>query len=156
MRGSRPRCPSCRCSRTGRGLIQAPTAHSTDRQPSLLPDLVSALEHVIVGADDNPRARGLAGGLLSYVYNPLDIIPDDGPLGLVDDAFICALGIEELKKAGHITVDPFIQGACDLAFALVPILDPKLRDALSRFVADLVATTTRQVSMGVFQGGIDG
>lgn len=137
-------------------FLIAPTASTSQRLqvgmlPLLLPDLVRTLEQIIVNAKDDQAARGFAGGLLAYVYNPLDIIPDEeGPIGLVDDTVVCALGLGKLVQREQFVHDEFTQGACELVVGLLGILDGDLRDALERFVEDLSETTARQVSMGVF------
>lgn len=119
--------------------------------PMLLPALVAKLEQIIVLSDEDPAARGLAGGLLSYVYNPLDIIPDDeGPLGLLDDVVICAIGLTALASGERWKLDEITSGACECVVALVPSLAPDLAQALKDFVAQLIDATSRQVQLGVF------
>ena len=103
----------------------------------LLPDLVAAIEKIIVSATDKPRVRQVAGGLLTYVYNPLDLIGDDSPLGRVDDAIICAVGLQHLREAGEIDLDPDIAAVCDWAARSLPLLSSDLQDSIRWFVRDL-------------------
>ena len=105
--------------------------------PLLLPHLVEAVEHIIVGADDMPKVRAFAGGLLTYVFNPLDLIPDDGPLGWLDDAVVCALGLRRLTEAGSVELDQHTDAVCELVLESLPSISADLREAIERFVADL-------------------
>jgi uncharacterized membrane protein YkvA (DUF1232 family) len=107
----------------------------------LLPDLVAAIEQAIVDGIDQPRLRRLAGGLLAYVYNPLDLIGDDTPLGRVDDAIICALGLKRLEEQEGLELPPHIGAICDLALRALPLLNDELKEGIESFVKDLVLST---------------
>lgn len=103
----------------------------------LLPDLVSTIEKVIVDAADDPRVRRLAGGLLTYVYNPLDLIGDDSPLGRVDDAIVCARGLLRLADGFDVELSPDARAICEAAADALPLLNRSLRDAIVSFGEDL-------------------
>jgi len=124
----------------------APEASHADRArlaltQLLLPDLVDAIEQVIVAADDRPTARAFAGGVLTYVYNPLDLIGDDSPLGLLDDTIICALGLNHMARTGDIELDSRVAGMCELAADALPLLNADLREGIEDFVRDLALST---------------
>lgn len=105
--------------------------------PMMLADLVEAMESVVVSADDEPGVRGYAGGILSYVYNPLDFISVEGPVGLVDDTIICAMGLLHLEDNGKIEMDVTISALAHRAARLVEHLDQKISAAIKDFVANL-------------------
>jgi uncharacterized membrane protein YkvA (DUF1232 family) len=107
----------------------------------LLPDLVIAVEKAIIEANSQPRVRRLAGGLLTYVYNPLDLIGDDTPLGRLDDAIICAIGLQRLQELENITLEPHVSAICDLAVRSLSLLNDDLRDAIEWFMHDLENST---------------
>lgn len=138
----------------------APSASNAQRielgmLPMLLPDLERVLQRLIVSVKDDDAARGFAGGLLSYIYNPLDILPDDdGPIGLLDDTFVCAVGLMKLAERSTFVHDEFTRGICELVTSLLPALDAGLRDSIERFVADLLQATSRQIALGVFAPGV--
>lgn len=128
----------------------APSASMAERLelallPMLLPALVGGVERVIAAAAA-PAVRGFAGGLLTYVYNPLDILGDDGALGLVDDTFVCALGLRTLQDEKLIELDDYLAGICELAMRLLPKLDEDLVESIRRFVSDLRRTTAQSVT----------
>lgn len=103
----------------------------------LLPDLVEAVEQLIIASDEQPRVRHMAGGLLTYVYNPLDLIDDDSVVGRVDDALVCALGLRRLRELERVELSPGIAACCDLADRQLRVLNADLRDGIRDFVADL-------------------
>lgn len=107
----------------------------------LLPDLVAAVEDVIVNSTDNAAARGMAGGLLTYVCNPLDIIGDEQPLGRVDDTIICAIGLRRLQELEHVPLPPRVEAACDVAASCLCYLSEDLQESIEEFVAELEAST---------------
>ena len=57
----------------------------------------------------------------TYIYNPLDLLPDDGPLGMVDDTLVCVLGLDVLQRSGKVQLDQFSKAACDLALPLFAV-----------------------------------
>jgi len=105
--------------------------------PMMLPDLVEAMESVVINADDEPGVRGYAGGILSYVYNPLDFISVEGPVGLVDDTIICAMGLLHLESSGKIEMDGTVSALAHRAARLVEDLDQKISAAIKDFVENL-------------------
>ncbi len=107
----------------------------------LLPELVAAVEKVIVQSTDNVSARGMAGGLLSYVCNPLDIIGDDMPLGRVDDALICALGLERLRSLHRVELGPRTDAVCRVAADCLGYLSTDLQHSIEDFVSELERST---------------
>lgn len=108
----------------------------------LLPDLVAALETIIVDAGRKQHhVRRLAGGLLTYVYNPLDLIGDDTPLGRVDDTIICALGLARLRERDHIDLSPGVSAICALAESELLLLAPELQTEIRAFITDLDKAT---------------
>jgi len=107
----------------------------------LLPELVAAVEQVIVQSTDNASARGMAGGLLSYVCNPLDIIGDELPLGRVDDALICAIGLERLRQLHRVELGPRTEAVCRAATDCLGYLAMDLQHSIEDFVADLERST---------------
>lgn len=109
--------------------------------PSLLPDLVSAVEQVIVGAEDEHYVRGFAGGLLTYVYNPFDLIEDEAPFGFADDALVCALGLQLLQEKGFIDLDADVSATCAEVSKCLPALSADLRTAIEDFVEKLSGST---------------
>jgi uncharacterized membrane protein YkvA (DUF1232 family) len=109
----------------------------------LLPELVAALERVIVGSAHHTGARGMAGGLLTYVCNPLDIIGDDLPLGRVDDVLICAIGLRRLEEEAKFALTPRVGAVCDVAAGTLPLLRKDLRDSIEEFVTSLESQTLR-------------
>jgi len=110
---------------------------SLAQAPLLLPDLVSFLESIIVQADDQPRIRAYAGGLLTFVYNPLDFIGDEPPAGLVDDTVVCALGLRKLAEEGTVELDPVVDGLVSSVAGLVGYLGQDLLSAITGFVEEL-------------------
>lgn len=125
----------------------APRASSTDHVwlgllQLLLPELVKALEAVIVESGHHAGARRMASGLLTYVCNPLDIIGDDLPLGRVDDVLICALGLRRLEKLGF-KLTARILAVCDLAVGCLPWLRKDIRDGIEEFLGSLEADTLK-------------
>ena len=106
----------------------------------LLPELVSAVESVIVASGHNEGARGMAGGLLTYVCNPLDIIGDDLPLGRVDDVLVCALGLKRLEELGF-ELPGRSAAACEVAIGCLPWLRKDVREGVAEFVASLQRRT---------------
>ena len=109
--------------------------------PMLLPDLVAAIEGVICDAPDSAPVRGMAGGLLGYVCNPLDLIGDDSPLGRADDAIICALGLERLRELDGVSLDTATVAGCAMATSCLAQLSEELREGIMAFVADLERST---------------
>jgi uncharacterized membrane protein YkvA (DUF1232 family) len=107
----------------------------------LLPDLVAAVEKAIVEGTTQPRVRRLAGGLLTYVYNPLDLIGDDTPLGRLDDAIICAMGLQRLAELENLQLDPHVSAICDLAVRSLSLLNDDLRSGIEWFIHDLESST---------------
>ena len=105
--------------------------------PMMLPDLVAAMESIVVSAEDDPRVRGYAGGILSYVYNPLDFISVEGPVGLVDDTIICSMGLLNLERSGKIEMDGTVSAMAHRAARLVEHLDQKISAAIKDFVENL-------------------
>ncbi len=105
--------------------------------PMMLPDLVEAVEFVVVNAEDDPSVRGYAGGILGYVYNPLDFITVEGPVGLIDDTIICAMGLLHLERGGKIELDATISVMAHAAARLVEHLDERISGAISDFVENL-------------------
>lgn len=109
--------------------------------PLLLPDLLAAVEGVIVDAPEASPARRMAGGLLTYVCNPLDLIGDDLPLGRVDDVVICALGLQRLHERDGVQLDALVKALCEVAAGCLAHLGPELREGIEEFVADLDRST---------------
>lgn len=107
----------------------------------VLPDLVAALEKAIVEGAEQPRVRHLAGGLLTYVYNPLDLIGDETPIGRLDDAIICAKGLLRLQELEGLQLDPHVAAICNLAVRALALLDDDLKNGIERFVENLEAST---------------
>ncbi len=107
----------------------------------VLPDLVAAIEKAIIEGSDQPRVRRVAGGLLTYVYNPLDLIGDDTPLGRLDDAIICAMGLQRLAELEHLSLDPHVSAICDLAVRSLSLLNGELRNSIEWFMRDLESST---------------
>lgn len=107
----------------------------------VLPDLVAAIEKAIVEGSDQPRVRRVAGGLLTYVYNPLDLIGDDTPLGRLDDAIICAMGLQRLQELENLELEPHVAAICDLAVRSLSLLNEELRNSIEWFVRDLESST---------------
>ena len=107
----------------------------------LLPDLVAALETIIVESPKKQHVRRLAGGLLTYVYNPLDLVGDHTQFGRVDDTIICALGLLRLYDRDHVQLSPGVLGICALAETVLPLLEPGLQDDIRAFVSDLEKAT---------------
>jgi uncharacterized membrane protein YkvA (DUF1232 family) len=105
--------------------------------PLLLADLVDAVEQVVVKSDDDAHVRGYAGGLLTYVYNPLDLLDADGAVGWLDDTIVCAEGLRRLHDGSHIQLDDSTLGLCDVARACEELLDDTLRGAIRDFVEGL-------------------
>lgn len=105
--------------------------------PLLLPHLVEAVEHVIVAADDRPDVRGFAGGLLTYVYNPLDLLQGDGVLGWLDDAIVCALGLLKLTEEKKIELDDNTRAVVDVVTESLDALPADLRGAIENFIDSL-------------------
>lgn len=112
--------------------------------PLLLPHLVEAVEQVIVHANDQPGVRGFAGGLLTYVYNPLDLLQGDGLIGWLDDALVCAMGLRKLEDEALVELDEQTHAAVDVVLESLASLTPELRAAVEGFVADLWASQGRQ------------
>jgi len=110
---------------------------SLAQAPLLLPDLASLLEVIIVQADDHPEIRAYAGGLLTFVYNPLDFIGDEPPAGLVDDTVVCALGLRKLADEGTVELDPVADGLVSSVAELVGYLKQDLLSAITDFVEEL-------------------
>lgn len=140
----------------------APNASATQRiqlamLPILLPELEQAIRKLIIDAKDDVKLRGFAGGLLSYVYNPLDFLAeDDSPIGLIDDTFICALGLLKLMDTYPPSKDELTWAACNLVASLLSAVDNSLREAIESFVSGLEQTTSRQINLGVFDTGVAG
>lgn len=107
----------------------------------LLPELVGAVETVIVESTDNESVRGMAGGLLSYVCNPLDMIGDDLALGRVDDALICALGLERLRQLHRIELAPRTEAVCRVTTDCLGYLSNDLQHNIEDFISDLERST---------------
>jgi uncharacterized membrane protein YkvA (DUF1232 family) len=107
----------------------------------LLPELVEAVERVIIESAEKPEARSMAGGLLTYVCNPLDIIGDDTPLGRLDDTIICAVGLRRIKRRDKIELAPRIEAICDVAEESFALLDQELRESIEEFLSQLEAST---------------
>jgi len=105
--------------------------------PMLLPDLVDAVERVVVGANDSPQLRGFAGGLLTYVYNPMDLVQADGVVGWVDDAVVCAEGLHQLHERGAVELDEAAQALCTKARAPLGSMAPDLNAAIHQFLSGL-------------------
>lgn len=103
----------------------------------LLPDLVAALETIIVESPKKQHVRRLAGGLLTYVYNPLDLVGDDMPFGHLDDTMICALGLLRLRERDHIELSAGVLAICTLVEGALPLLASDLQSAIRAFVRDL-------------------
>ncbi len=121
----------------------APRASSADRVTLgllelLLPELVGAVEGVIVESGHHSGARRMASGLLTYVCNPLDIIGDDQPLGRVDDVVICALGLKRLERLGFRQSDRVV-AVCELVVGCLPWLRKDVRDNIDEFITSLEA-----------------
>jgi uncharacterized membrane protein YkvA (DUF1232 family) len=108
----------------------------------LLPELVTALEKVIIESAHDARARRIGSGLLTYVCNPLDIIGDDLPLGRVDDVLICALGLKRLDLLGFKLTNRNA-AICELAVSCLPCMREDIRDSIGEFVASLEADSLR-------------
>lgn len=107
----------------------------------LLPELVSVVERVIVESSENDAARSMAGGLLTYVCNPLDIIGDDTPLGRVDDTIICALGLKRLHEKHRVELDGRARAVCEVAIESFAHLSEDLQNGIEDFIADLESST---------------
>jgi uncharacterized membrane protein YkvA (DUF1232 family) len=107
----------------------------------VLPDLVSAIERAIIESSDQPRVRSIAGGLLTYVYNPLDLIGDDTPLGRLDDVIICALGLQRLRELEKLELEPHVAAVCELAVRSLSLLDEELKNSIEWFIRDLESST---------------
>lgn len=107
----------------------------------LLPDLVSEVERLIVETTGNDAARSMAGGLLTYVCNPLDLIGDDQPLGRVDDAMVCALGLKRLEKLHGIKLTARASAVCEVATESMRHVSEDLRHGVEDFVADIEQST---------------
>lgn len=116
----------------------------------LLPDLVAAIERMIVEQSDNHPLRRLLGGLLTYVYNPLDLIGDDTPLGRVDDTIICALGLLRGAELEHVELDPDVRAMSEYAASALPSLTEDLQDAIRAFVRDLEVSTRSAKSLQAY------
>lgn len=117
----------------------ATVAHkvSLAQAPLALPDLISLLEGAIVQAEDYPKIRAYAGGLLTFVYNPLDFIGDEPPAGLVDDVIVCALGLRKLAEEGTVQLDPIADGLVRSIAELSGYLRQDLLSAITEFVEEL-------------------
>jgi uncharacterized membrane protein YkvA (DUF1232 family) len=108
----------------------------------LLPELITAVEGVILESAHDARARRIAAGLLTYVCNPLDIIGDDLPLGRVDDVLICALGLKRLERLGF-KLNDRNAAICELAVNYLPCMRQDIRDSIEEFVSSLEADSLR-------------
>ena len=77
--------------------------------PLRIPPLLRALETVI-DREPDPRVRGFAGGIYAYVFNPIDIIPEEelGYVGFVEDAYICWRGLGILRDRFRVRSVPDI------------------------------------------------
>lgn len=117
--------------------------------PMMLPDLVEAVESVVVQAEDDPNVRGYAGGILSYVYNPLDFVDVDAPVGLIDDVIICAMGLMHLDRSGKIEMDSIIGALAHRTARLVEHLDQNLATAIKDFVENLESSLPDYKKLGV-------
>jgi uncharacterized membrane protein YkvA (DUF1232 family) len=55
----------------------------------VIPDMISQLRIGFDVAKDNPALRRLHGFMMTYLYHPLDFVPDDdkGLFGYLDDAY---------------------------------------------------------------------
>ena len=93
---------------------------------------------------DNDAARRMAGGLLTYVCNPLDIIGDDTPLGRVDDAIICALGLKRLRTKHSIDLGERTLAVCDVAIESFAHLSEDIQNGIEDFVDELESSTNTQ------------
>jgi hypothetical protein len=107
----------------------------------LLPDLVAAVEKVIVESGSDDATRSMAGGLVTYVCNPLDVIGDERPLGRVDDSLVCAMGLRRLEKAHRIVLEPHVSAMCDVVLGCLGCLGEEIQESLKEFVADLDRST---------------
>lgn len=105
--------------------------------PMLLADLVDAIEAIVVLATELPQVRGFAGGLLTYVYNPLDLVQADGVSGWIDDAIVCAVGVRRLHREGVVALDEGTLALCDSACASEPRLSNELRESIAIFIDGL-------------------
>jgi uncharacterized membrane protein YkvA (DUF1232 family) len=114
----------------------------------LLPELVAVVERVIVQSSEKPAVRSMAGGLLTYVCNPLDIIGDDNPLGRVDDTVICALGLKRLRAQHGIDLDARALAVCDVAIESFANLSEDLQNSIEDFVAELESSTSAKQRKG--------
>jgi len=115
----------------------------------LLPELAQGIEELIVSVD-LPAVRGFGGGLLSYIYSPFDIIPDDDTAaGLVDDVLVCALGFALLVKLSALKMDSSLRAIVDEVEAAAGAALSAEHQALVRsFVNDLQRSTNLHVELG--------
>ncbi|MCZ7679786.1 MAG: hypothetical protein M5U28_13895 [Sandaracinaceae bacterium] len=119
-----------------------PSASAADRVraaqvPVLLADLVDIVEQVVIKADENAHVHGFAGGLLTYVYNPLDLLTAEGIVGWLDDTIVCAVGLRRLHDDGLAQLDEPTLALCDVAREAREHLNPELASAIADFIEAL-------------------
>lgn len=141
-------------SRASRLEEIAPEASAAERVqlgllPMVLPDLVRALEQLMVTYDPGAPSRAFASGLLTYVYNPLDIMPDEDVLGFIDDALICARGLLQLQSEHGVVLESGLVGMCQWALALEGKLDPGLQRRLDAFMENLLQSIHQPPDVGL-------
>lgn len=105
--------------------------------PLLLPHLVDAIEQIIIHPEAPDRVRAYAGGLLTYVYNPLDLFQHEELVGWIDDAVVCALGLQKLADAEAIEVDSFTASVCRTCCDVLPEMKADLREGIKQFVEQM-------------------
>lgn len=108
--------------------------------PLLLPDLVEGIEALIL-RENAHHTRAFGGGLLTCVYNPLDIISDEGPIGWLDDTIVVGLGLLSLEEQGATQLTSILRAQCEAVSRLANELDPAYREAVNQFVQNLWDTT---------------
>lgn len=65
----------------------------------MMPELVARCSDLSGSAQVPPQVRRLNGFLLTYLYHPIDFIPDDGSLfGYLDDAYFVGRVFEKVRE----------------------------------------------------------
>lgn len=120
-----------------------PTASESDLlnaalAPLMLPDLVDAIEGIILAADDSPNARAFAGGIMTYVYNPFDLIQDEGLAGWIDDTVVSGLGLRALESHYQIVLNERYRALYERAIQPMSFMHDDVKEAIENFIDGLV------------------
>jgi len=109
---------------TAQSLPDRPSRASLKEILRDFPNLVRLLYRLIRDARVSKADKAILAGILLYVINPMDLIPDLLPvLGQIDDAYLVALGfLRLLNRAEPGVVEEHWEGQSDIRELLHSII----------------------------------